>query len=70
MAAELIRTTGAGKIADSESRDQIKQAISEYYAEWKSQKRITYTADEEKIRQYERKNLTRQLVGVFERCGK
>lgn len=66
-AAGLIQETRTGYISDSEDVNTTKENIKKLYNQWKS-KESSFAPDWEKIRKFERKELTSQLSMVFEKA--
>jgi glycosyltransferase involved in cell wall biosynthesis len=66
-AAGLIRETGTGSVSDCGNLKEIKQNVLESYSEWLSGS-THFSPDRKAVSQYERKNLTAKLAGVFEKA--
>jgi len=69
VAAQLIRDTGIGLVADSDDVEQAMENIKMLYANWES-KTNGFTPDKAKIAGYEREALTARLAGVFDQIIK
>lgn len=65
VARDLVLESGIGIVANTESIDDIEQALSTYYNQWRKS-RIEYKPNFDVIKQYERKNLTAKLAGIFD----
>jgi len=63
--AELLRETKSGNVVDNQDIAGIKRAFVEYYENFVYH-RQNFRPDEEKIRQYERKEITRRLAGLLD----
>ncbi len=64
-AAELVKKTKIGFVSDTNNVLSIKQNLLDYYNSWlKGQ--LLINPDEEVIKAYERKELTKQLAGLFD----
>ncbi len=64
-AADLIRETGAGVVADPDDRQAIKQTIVDLYDRFLTGRRTT-AADADFLRRFENKRLTGDLAGIFD----
>ena len=60
----LLKETNQGKVYISDDINGISEYISEIYFKWKQNKKKEYFINE-KIVKYERKNLTKKLVEIF-----
>jgi hypothetical protein len=65
-AAALIKRTGTGRVSHCENLKEIKQNILQRYNEWLSGS-THFSPDRKAINQFERKELTSKLAGVFEK---
>ena len=63
-AADILQETGAGKMFDYDSVEEIANFIKEKYENWQAGKTFAVL---NKIEKYNRKNLTEQLAGVLEK---
>ena len=63
-AAQLIRDTRIGLVADSDDVEQAMENIRQLYSGWEN-KTVNFAPDREKIAGYERKVLTGKLAEVF-----
>lgn len=62
---KLLKETGRGINCDIQDIEKIEKVIGDLYNKWRNNNEETYDSND-KIAKYERKNLTRQLVDVFE----
>jgi len=65
-AAYLVRSLDAGVVVHPNDMVEIKRALGRLVEQWE-QKSLHYPADAGKARQYERKHLTRELAGLFDK---
>jgi len=65
-AASLIKETKAGVIVSPKNILGIKQILKDYFRKW-AQGELKVELEEEKLKQFERRNLTAKLAGVFTR---
>ncbi len=68
-AAELVRRTKIGVVAHTDNVDDIKNNIFDYYKKW-TENRLDFEPERCEIERYERKELTGQLAGVFDKYCK
>ncbi len=68
VAAELVKKSNIGLVADFDNVNQIKQNILEYYHLW-LQGNLNFEPNRDEIKKYERKQLTRQLADVFDKLA-
>lgn len=64
VAADVIRETNTGYVSDSRDKDKIKENITLLYKGWKN-KSLKLNPDWEKINRFDRKELTKELVHIF-----
>lgn len=60
----LLKNTRAGILENNP--EKLKIILSKWWREWKIHKRVKYKGNSEKIEQYTRKNLTKQLSNIFQ----
>jgi glycosyltransferase involved in cell wall biosynthesis len=65
QADRILNETGGGKLYDYSDKDGAKEYILNHYHRWK-RKEVTFTPNPEKIKKYDRKQLTGKLVQTFE----
>jgi glycosyltransferase involved in cell wall biosynthesis len=65
-AADLIREVKAGIVVHPSNINQIKQALKNYYARWKNNSLNNEQLGKEKIRAFDRRELTRRLGEVLD----
>lgn len=65
VAAELILDTQTGLVTGTEDIAKIKQSFLSLYRSW-LEETVGHVPIQEKIMEYERKNITRRLAGVFD----
>ena len=65
VAAQLLRETQTGWIADIQDTSKIKQNIKQLYQKWNNREEMI-TPDRNVIQQYERKMLTKKLAQVLD----
>ncbi len=68
-AADLVKESKIGITADTDSVEQIKGIIKEYYDKW-CEGALDFKPDRGVIEGFERKKLTQRLAEVFDRLGK
>jgi len=69
IAAQLIQKLGAGTVVNSQDIQGIVAAIKKLFDRWKENSlKVKFPLQD--IQQFERKNLTRQLTGVFNKVSK
>ena len=66
-AAQIIKSTKTGIIADSDNIQEIKEAIYSYYKQWKHGG-IIYEPDQDQLRKYDMNELTKKLAEVLDKC--
>lgn len=64
-AAELVRESAIGEVADADSVEQIKSVIYDYYSRW-SEGALSFEPNRSVIERYERKKLTEALAAAFD----
>jgi glycosyltransferase involved in cell wall biosynthesis len=64
---DIMRRTGAGKTVSATKPDAVRQALNEYYDQWKERGQISYSADREMVAGYEYGNLTRTLKEAMDK---
>ncbi len=64
-AADLIRDLKAGIVVHPSNIEQIKQAVRNYYEYWKNNNLNSEQLEEEKVRAFDRRELTRNLGEIF-----
>jgi glycosyltransferase involved in cell wall biosynthesis len=64
LAADLVRATKTGWIADSADQQAIKDGFLECFRKWQNRE-LTITPDIQEIQKYERHNQTGQLVSLM-----
>lgn len=64
-AADLVRESAIGEVADADSVEQIKAVIYDYYSRW-SEGALSFEPDRSVIERYERKKLTEALAAAFD----
>ena len=62
--AKIIRDTECGMVAGSKDIESIKEIFYSYYTKYLNNN-LTSIVSEDKIKQYERKEITKKLVGIF-----
>ncbi len=67
VAADLIKQSGTGYVADCDNREQILHLLTNIYKLWYNNS-LVYEPDYSVINKFERKNLTKQLVDIFNNC--
>ncbi len=67
VAADVIRETNTGIIAETSDVREIKKAALHLYSEWKTD-RLTINPDWDKIKRFERKALTKELSAIFDKA--
>ncbi|MGI6561505.1 MAG: glycosyltransferase [Clostridia bacterium] len=67
VAADLIKESRTGYVADSEDKNQILRMLTNVWQLWKNNK-LEYKPDYEVINRFERRNLTCQLAALFNEC--
>ena len=65
MAADLVRESNIGIVADTDDVKQIKENLLRYYNSWK-EKDLRFEPNQEVIAKYERKKLTEKLAKIFD----
>lgn len=63
--AELLKETRAGITCEMDDYEAIREALISSYTHW-SEREVLCRVDREKIRKYERRNLTEKLALVFD----
>lgn len=63
--AKLIQQTNTGTCVNIDNQDEIVAAILDYYQQWKNGQ-LKHEPNREEIRKFDYKNLTQQLVSIFE----
>jgi len=66
VAAQLIREADAGTVVDPANRQEIKDAILNYYREHDRTGSIAYHGRDNVIRRFQRPTLTRQLAAILD----
>lgn len=64
VAADLVRESNIGIVADTDNVEQIKANIKQYYVAWEKGE-LTFEPKQEVVERYERKRLTEKLAEVF-----
>lgn len=64
-AADLVRESAIGEVADTDSVEQIKEKTKEYYEKW-LRGELTFKPNRKVIESFERKKLTERLAKVFD----
>lgn len=64
-AADLVRESRIGEVADADSVPEIKNVIKGYYDKWK-EGTLSFDPDRSVIERYERKKLTEALAAAFD----
>ena len=67
VAADLIKEANIGLVCDYDKAEDIRDGIIEVYNEWVEKGVVPFSPNQEIIDRYERKNLTKELVNIFER---
>ncbi len=67
-AASLIKETKAGVIVSPKNISGIKQILKDYFRKWANGE-LKVELDQEKLKQFERRNLTDKLAEVFNRVA-
>ena len=65
-AADLVRESRIGSVADADDVDAIMQVIKDYYLSWEKGS-LAFEPDRQVIERYERKKLTEALAAAFDR---
>ena len=65
VAADLVRESNIGIVADTDDVKQIKENLLRYYNSWK-EKDLRFEPNQEVIAKYERKKLTEKLAKIFD----
>lgn len=65
-AADLVRESRIGTVADADSVSEIKEAAAAYYDSW-CQGTLSFDPDRSVIERYERRTLTEALAAAFDR---
>lgn len=65
VAARLVEDSAIGKVANTDSVDEIKSVIKEYYDLW-TENKLEFTPNRKVIESFERKKLTERLADVFD----
>jgi glycosyltransferase involved in cell wall biosynthesis len=68
-AADVIRGTRAGDVIPHNDKEKLAEVLFKYYDSFLKNIQ-TFWGDKEAIKKYERKNLTKQLVKVFDEISK
>ncbi|MBN1637648.1 MAG: hypothetical protein JW866_01685, partial [Ignavibacteriales bacterium] len=63
--ARIIKEVDYGKVLEYEKYDEIYKFIKEKFLEWKSGK-VVILQDPNRIKKFERKNLTKELANLFD----
>ena len=66
VAADLISEANIGLVCDYDNSDDIANGIVKLYNEWEEKGHIDFSPKQEVIDRYERKNLTKELVNIFD----
>lgn len=67
VAADVIRETKTGLIAETTDVPKIKEVVYSLYNNWKSDNNV-FQPNWERIKDFERKELTRQLSAIFDQA--
>jgi glycosyltransferase involved in cell wall biosynthesis len=67
LAANVIKSSNAGTVVPPMNVQRIKNAISDFYEQWKEGKSPTTAGSVENITRYDRKVLTQRLAQIFEK---
>lgn len=68
-AADLVRQTNIGLVADTDNIEDIKKIILEYYNKW-IEGSLEFNPDRSIIEKFERKELTKNLAEIFDKYSK
>ena len=64
-AADLVRESRIGEVADADSVEEIKKVIKDLYDQW-TDGTLSFSPDRSVIERYERKKLTEALAEAFD----
>lgn len=67
VAAELVKESKIGIVANTDSVEEIKNAIKDYYEKWLNHS-LDFQPDRQIIESFERKALTKKLAEIFDMC--
>ncbi len=65
VAADLVRESNIGIVADTDDIEQIKKNLWQYYQSWENEA-LTFEPNQDVIARYERKKLTEKLAEIFD----
>lgn len=65
-AKDLVIKSGIGSVADTDSVDEIKHNIKDYYDKWVNNE-LDFKPNREVIESFERKKLTEELANIFDK---